>query len=487
MLGVAGGLYGSAIWILFVLLGFALLLVIFGRKNSRMLIAAAFCVAMALGLWRVELFLRAESQETLPLYIETTAVIEGEVVNDPERRDTSLRAHISVATLNGKPAHGTVLAQFPRDSGLAYGDVVRVRGVLEAPQAFESEGGRLFDYPQYLRVRGISALMPYATFFGEGSVIPGGFSLLGSLFSLKHAFQSSLERTFPEPDGSLLEGLLLGLRRGLPDDIEDAFIRSGLIHVVVLSGYNISIISVAVLQALSFLPQTVGLSLGVAGMIFFVLMTGAGAATVRALIMALIAVLANYLGRPALALRALAVAVAAMLLWNPLSLLFDPGFILSVLATFGLITLSPAVEQRLGLIPEQWGLRSIAASTVAVQIFVLPALLYFTGVLSFLAVPANVLALPTVSFAMGFGFAAGMLGFVHYLLAFISALIADLLLRWMMFIAATTALVPFGSTVVSAFPAWIAMVVYVPLTMWSLRLYKKYARQERTAARFEFD
>lgn len=465
-----------------ILLVFALAAVMLGRKKEFALIAAAALAAAALGFVRVDLMRYAESRETLVHYLDRTAVIEGSIANDPERRDTSLRAAVAVSSINAKSGSGTLLVQLPRDTELTYGERVRVRGLLVEPQPFETAGGRIFDYPAYLRVRGISAVMPHASLQDSE---PGDWSVQGWLYALKHSFESSIERVFPEPDGSLLEGILLGERRGLPQDLSDAFIRSSLIHVVVLSGYNISIISTAVLSLLGFLSTGAALGTGAVLMVLFALLTGAGAATVRALIMALIAVLARYLGRPTAALRALAVAAAGMALWNPLSLVADPSFILSVLATFGLITLSPAIESRLGFLPnfKRFESRSIAASTIAVQIYVLPALLYFTGIFSVVALPANLLALPVVSLAMGFGFAAGLLGLAHPLLALVPALPAELFLRWMMYIARVAASLPLSSFVVPAFPAWLAVAVYIPLTHGALRAYGKAAsRLERDAA-----
>ena len=207
-------------------------------------------------------------------------------------------------------------------------------------------------------------------------------------------------------------------------------------------------------------------------MFFFVLMTGAGSTSLRAAIMACIAVLARYLRRPALALRSLGVAGVVLVLWNPLVVLYDPSFILSFLATFGLVALAPKVEQYL----PQWlkkypQVRSVAASTIAVQVYVLPALLYYTGIFSLVALPANILALPFIPFAMLAGFVAGVLGLIHPLLGLIPALLSDLVLRWMILVAQTAASLPLSHATLPAFPAWLAVLVYVPLTFVALKIY----------------
>lgn len=430
--------------------------------------------ALLFGL-RMLVLVQTEAAETLPQYIGKTVVVVGRVADDPDRRETSLHLTVAVEKVGGVSASGGLLALVPRETPVSYGDMVEVRGLLAAPQTFETDTGHTFDYPGYLRVRGISAEMMRGAVTADA---PGGFSLQGALFSLKHLFESSLDRLFAEPENALLQGILLGERRGIPKDLTNAFVRSGLIHVVVLSGYNISIVSEGVFRALAFLPRTAGFATGGVTMLLFALLVGGGATTIRALIMACIALLARYLHRSAVAMRSLIVAALGMALWNPLVVLHDPSFILSVLATFGLITLGPWVEGYLTRItlfrhPKLAGARSIAASTIAVQIFVLPVLLYFTGVLSFLSVPANVLALPVVPLAMLLGFIAGLLGFLSPVLAFIPMLGADLLLRWMLLVTTATAAVPFGVAIIPEFSGWFVALCYIPLAWFAVGKYKR--------------
>jgi len=175
-------------------------------------------------------------------------------------------------------------------------------------------------------------------------------------------------------------------------------------------------------------------------------------------------------------MRALAVAVGAMVLWNPYALLYDPSFILSVLATFGLITLSPWVEQWLPKFLSRFpSVHSIVASTIAVQLFLLPALLYFSGVLSFLALPANVLVLPLVPATMLVGFVAGLLGLVAPLFGFLPSIMAQALLTWVLWVAAITANTPFSVAIVPEFSGWLLCAVYVPLVWFAVKKYQQTA------------
>lgn len=439
------------------------------RRSS--LLVFIFLVGVALGarFW----YAYTTPESALVRYADRMAVLEGAVADDPDERASSVRVTVDTAFINGAEVSGKALVALPRDSAVAYGDRVVLRGVLERPEAFETASGRLFDYPGYLRVRGISVVMQRATLLERA---PGAWSLRGALFSLKHWFEKSLERVVPEPQASLLEGILLGERGGFTKELLQAFVLVGLIHVVVLSGSNISIVAEAVFRALSLLPRTATYMAGALVMLLFVLMTGAGAAGVRALIMAGVALIARYLRRPAAALRALVLAATLMLLWNPL-LLTDSGFVLSIVATFGLITLGNYIESKITIIPA-WGLfdmRSIVATTLAVEAAILPALLYFSGTFALLSLPVNALVLPLVPLIMFTGFVAGVVGMVSPLLALVPATIADLLLRAVIFLAETTAGLPFAAATVGEFPLWLLVLVYMPIVAWSMLLYRQTA------------
>lgn len=426
-------------------------------------------------IFRIEFLQWQESQETVADFVGRTAVVEGRVVAEPDKRESALRLTIEVATINAQGAHGKVLASLPREEEVYYNDTVSVRGLIEAPQPFVVEAGREFDYPGYLRVQGVAVVMPHATL---REATPGEWSLRGALYALKAAFQESLERVLPEPHVSLVKGILLGERGGFTQELIAAFVVVGLIHIVVFSGSNMAVVSEGIFRALGFLPRKVMYVVGAVAITLFAILAGGGAATVRALIMGLIAVVARFLRRPEAALRALIIAAALMVLWNPLVVLHDRGFVLSVLATFGLIALAPWVEKFITKVPawERYNLRSIVATTLAVEIFLLPALLYYSGVLSFVSIPMNALVLPLVPLIMFFGFVAGLLGLVHPVLATIPALVTSLLLHVVLWLTETAAGLPFASALVAPFPWWVAVVVYIPLTWFAWKLYRNETR-----------
>lgn len=412
---------------------------------------------------------------TLPAEAGKKVTVVGKIVADPDRRDTTLHVEVEAISVDGVSMQGTLIMFFPPDTELVYGEWVTAKGTLRLPDVFETETG-VFDYPHYLQARGISSILTNARVV---STTPAQPSVLGFLFRFRHAFNNSLEKLFVPPHGALLDGIILGERRGIPPDLERAFVVSSLIHIVVLSGHVLTLIADAIMRALGFLPKKVKYPLGALCIVLFVLMVGASSTAVRAGIMALIGLLARFFHRDAIALRSLVLAAIAMAIWNPAVVLWDPSFILSVLATFGLIVYSPTVERWLSFVPQKFELRSIAASTLSVQIFILPMLLYYTGTLSFFALPANILALPVLPWAMLSGFVAGALtlipGTLGLLLAFVPAFFAQLCVRWIVFVAETTASVPYAATTIVAFPLWAALLCYAPLILVARKAYLSHA------------
>jgi competence protein ComEC len=400
-----------------------------------------------------------------PLAHAQKVVVEGEVVADPDLRDTTLHVNVHVSKIGSTPVDGVLLAYFPTDTQLSYGQHVVAKGTLRVPEAFNTDSGK-FDYPHYLQAQGVSAVLTSAQ-LSTSTLAP--ISLTRTLYEIKHAFDASLERIFLPPLSGLIEGIILGERHGIPQDLENAFIAASLVHIIVLSGSVLTIVADAVMRVLGRLPKRLRYPLGAVIIVLFVLMVGASSTALRAGAMALIALVARYFNRQALALRSLALTAFVMVLWNPAIALWDTSFILSFLAALGLITMTPIVGKWLMWMPERFELRAIATSTLAVEIFILPALLYCTGTLSFLSLPANMLALPVLPWAMLGGFLAGALNLVPGVLgpifAFVPAFFAQLLLRWIVFVAATIAHVPYAATTVANFPLWLMLLCYVPLTL----------------------
>jgi len=235
------------------------------------------------------------------------------------------------------------------------------------------------------------------------------------------------------------------------------------IHIVVLSGYNITIIA----EFIKTIFRSVAFS--VVGIILFVIMTGAQATVVRAALMVLVVVLAKKLGRNFSASRALLVAAFLMLLHNPKILVFDPSFQLSFLATCGLIFVTPIIEKYLSRVPEKWGLRSIVSATLATQITVLPLLVYSMGNVSLVSLPANILILLFIPYTMLTGFIASLIAYAHFTLALPFSYATYLLLAWILGVTHYFGSLSFASITVPPVPWWFVVLIYFSIIIFVRR------------------
>ena len=360
--------------------------------------------------------IRDRYDETVDRYTKTAGdvVLSGVVCDEVDEREQTKRITLCATILNEVTASDEfrVLITTDRFSQITYGDELSVRGELRVPEVFKThEAGRRFDYPNYLRVRGVTHVM----FRPEiESIRKEQYrDLQGLLFTLKRAYLTSLEATLPEPYAALAGGITVGSKRALGDNLLDDFRRTGLVHIVVLSGYNVAIILYALLALLRRFPPSIRFTIGGIAVTAFVLMTGAGAPIVRAALMAALVLMAAELGRPSDGGRILLMTGLVMVAHNPYLLVFDPSFQLSFVATAGLLYLKPLTDYLFTIVPQQGGLRDIVSATTATQIAVLPLLVHMTGEVSIVSLVVNLLVLPVVPIAMLLVFIAAILGFIH--------------------------------------------------------------------------
>ena len=467
--GFAGGVFARSLFfaswwpIVFILLiaglcgSFAFL-----KPRHAYSLGAVFCIFVAFGM------MRAGIADT-PLQISFASDVrhrvsyEGVVVSDPDVRDTNQRMEIRV-TKNEESTN--VLAITSRNAEVAVGDRVSISGTLLIPENFSDENGRTFRYDKYLQRDGVRFIMNYAYIRVE-STAPW-YSLRAVLARVKHSFLDGIRATLPEPHASLAGGITIGGKSGLGNELKEAFTRSSLVHIIVLSGYNVMVVAEWVMAALALtaLRKRWTIVAGVIALIVFVGIAGATATAIRAALMAVIALYARATGRTYAAGRALFFVILLMLVWNPLYLVFDPGFGLSVVATAGLIWLAPIIETFLTFIKNKFW-NNVIATTLAAQIFVLPLLLYNTGNLSIVAIPTNLLVVPLVPLAMGLSAIAGFAGMIFSSFAPIIGMViaypAYLANAYLLFIASESSAIPLAAFTLPPFPFWLALLAYAGL------------------------
>lgn len=213
------------------------------------------------------------------------------------------------------------------------------------------------------------------------------------LTRLRDHIDRSVRGVLPEPHGALLAAILVGKRSSLPGDLRDDFLASGLIHVVAISGFNITLVALGVRRLAGWLIGRYSVLLAMLALPLYAVLAGGEPSVVRATLMSELILLAWLIGRDTDALTALAVAALAIVLVDP-SALADVGFQLSFAGTLGLVVIAPGFSEWL---TARARLPRLAAEPLAVtataSLMVTPIIAHTFERLQLAAIPANLLAL----------------------------------------------------------------------------------------------
>ncbi|HEU65611.1 MAG TPA: ComEC family competence protein, partial [Chloroflexi bacterium] len=474
-------LYVSCAWVVGIFLGAKLslpllalplglipfALIPFLPDNKKTLIVAGLCLlALFGGGLRFSSSLPVVDEHSLCFYNDAGVVeIHGMVAEEPDIRARYCLLTFSAREIivNGerKEVSGTALIRVPRYPAYHYGDVLKVTGELKEPPQYED-----FDYKTYLERQGIYSVIYY----------PGvelldrdqGSKPLQWIYSLRERLSTSLARALPEPQGSLAQAILLGMRGNIPDSLHTAFSRTGTAHLLAISGLHLSII-IALLLSLGILvfgrQYSIYIWLALALMWLYALLAGMNPPIIRAAIMGSLFLIAEFLGRQRGAIIALAFAAAVMVGVQP-CLLWSVSFQLSFLAMAGLILLYPYLQA--------WGRKRVAnisggretlaaagnmitdvfAASLAAIVAVCPLIAYNFGIVSLVGLPATFFSLPALPFIIVTSALVAFVGLLASLAAQILGWLAWLFLSYLVSVVQGFDALPHSSLTVSTGSAW---------------------------------
>jgi len=314
------------------------------------------------------------------------------------------------------------LAPYPE---FEYGDVIKISGKINEPDG---------QYKNYYLSRGIfgQTNFPKAELLEKNK---GNF-IKAKLFSFKENIKGVFRSALPKEKAAFLAGITIGAREDFSKEFKEKMSLSGTTHLVALSGYNISVIALAVGLALNFFfSGAVSFYLSVLVISLFVLMAGAEASVVRAAIMGTIGLFAVQAERLFNPRNAIVIAAGIMAIFNPRVLVFDIGFQLSFAALLGMVYLAPSLKNLFKI--ESGGFLSWkenAVTTSAAQIMALPILLANFGIFSLASLLANILILEFIPLTMGIGFVMAFLGFCSVFLSKILGVLANIFISYEFFI-----------------------------------------------------
>ncbi|MFZ5909294.1 MAG: ComEC/Rec2 family competence protein [Chloroflexota bacterium] len=406
---------------------------------------------------------------------EYDVLVTGTLAEPPDYRDTYTNLRVEAEAIDtgsgDLPVSGLLLARVYANEPYEYGERVRIRGQLLTPPENED-----FSYRDYLAGQGIHAYMSKT----EVTHLPGnaGNPVKRMLYALKDKALANIYLIFPDPEASLLAGILLGVDTGLPKDLQQAFKDTGTAHIIAISGFNIAIIAGLFFTMFSrVFGQARGSLFAILGIAFYTFLVGADAAVVRAAIMGSLSLVARQFGRRNDGLNALLVSAAVMTLVNPHTP-WDVGFQLSFFATLGLILYAEPFQA--------WAVRfitrytapgnaqKIAAPlseyvllTLAAQLTTLPIMAWHFKRISLVSLIANPFILPVQPPVMILGGIAVLLSLVWLPLGGIAAFGAWPFVAYTIRVVETFDRLPHGVIVLGDFSLWLVVLFYLALLTWT--------------------
>jgi len=423
--------------------------------KDRLFYSICFGLILFFGVFKV-VFFPIHPPEILENTIGQKIAFEGLVVDEPDKRENNqkLVVQIKESTFDTK-----VLITSSLYDEFKYGDIVSVYGKLVKLENFITDTGKEFDYVHYLAKDNIHYLVNYP----EIKIVlrEQGNPIKGFLFSAKEKFLEKINYAIPEPESLLMGGLIFGQEANFSQEMRQDFVDTGTIHIVALSGYNVTIVAEWIMKLFGFLPLIYAVWVGILAIFLFIIMSGGASTAVRAGIMASLVLIARSTGRNYDISRALVIAATLMIILNPMIFLYDVSFQLSFIATVAVIYLSPRLEKYFTWVTKSFGLRDIISVTFSAYIFVLPFILYKMGNLSVVALPANFLVLPFIPFTMVLGFITGFIGFISPFISLIFGYIAYLFLGFELKVIHLFSNFSFASITVSNFPIVLTILIYL--------------------------
>lgn len=341
--------------------------------------------------------------------LAVASVVEGRVVGDPRRAGYATNARLELlAVADGRPGEGWTRVPPVRllvrgDSAwleVEHGTTVR----LEGPAAGPSTGSFAPSAPSVVAAPSAPSAPTALTVLtgrrevaelrsGAPQPVAPAQGVAAAVNDLRSGLVGVTEHLGPDARG-LVPGTAVGDTRAVPNDLTRAMRDTGLAHVTAVSGAHFSVVLAALLGLGAVLrwPVPIRVAVTTAGVLGFAVLVHPGPAVLRAAVMGAVVVLGLALGRPSRAVPALGWAVVGLVCWDPWTAR-DVGFHLSVVATAAIVLVAPRLAERL---PGPRPLRTAVAVPTAAQAACGPILILLDPVVPLYAVPANMLAVPSL-------------------------------------------------------------------------------------------
>ena len=445
--------YHDVVWLVFLLVLLVVLKIVF--KNAVLRNWVIFFIFFVVAVLRYSVGVVEVSDQQISFFnerrVEVIGVVQEEVVVGVRNQQVIIGAE-SVRFIDGEweDVSGRILISVLKYPDYRYGDRLKVSCLLKAPEQFDG-----FDYIRYLAKIGVysECSFPAIVLVDRGN----GSFVYGSMLGVKGAVKEVVNWNLSEPAAGMARAMLLGDKKGIGGELRDSFSRSGISHIVAISGMHIGIIAAFLMMVLIYVGVRRQFAFWVASvfLLAYVVLVGAPPSAVRAFFMGFLMMFAMYVGRLNYVRNALALALVVLLLMNPKLLRDDVGFQLSFLSVLSILLYYSIFDGFFCGVVDKFvkskrvnkiitSVSRVVSVTLAAQVLVLPLVVYYFGVISFVVLASNLLVLWLVPALMVFIILSILISFILPVIGKVLFLLVGFMLDYIILVSEKLVALPYA-------------------------------------------
>ena len=462
--------YAAPVWPFALFILCSATAIIAGKNNPRYLYPALTGLFLFFGLFVAQKAHSDYVKNSLRPYFGSKAFIEGRVREVPRENEKGINFSFALEMINKKPIKADILVLSPSFPKHSLGESLGIKCRIYPPS--NKDGGNFADY---LELRGLSGSCHYPEIVYSEEAGINSFEGLAN--RARKAIGGILRRSVAGTESAVAIAMTLGDMSGIDKELSSDFSRSGLSHIMAISGMNITMIAVFCLNfciAVGF-DRKKSFFLSASLIWFYIFLIGYPSSAVRAGVMGFIVLLMPVIGRAYQMNRALLYSAVLMAFVNPRMLIGDIGFQFSFLATFGLIHIAPGIKEKISRLGRLTISSDYFKETIAVTasslIMVTPLAYYHFGFVPLSALFTNLAVLWTVP-PIFFGLFSGIVSTaISATIGRVVFLVPYYLIKFMVYVAKISVNIPFSYFYFEKSNLFVPIIAYLAVALIMIKKY----------------